>query len=138
VADGIITGQHPRAIDPHIAQEIQLCADVLSLAKRMTRERRLRNKIVDGIDFAEPVWDMLLDLYVAHSEGRWVSVSSLCIASGVPTSTALRKITKMEETGQLCRHLDPADKRRAYIALSDDVRLKMDKFLTAIVLGDRR
>jgi len=36
---------------------------------------------------ADPAWDMLLDLTAARAESRAVSVSSLCIAAGVPTTT---------------------------------------------------
>jgi hypothetical protein len=34
---------------------------------------------------------MLLELFAAHESGRCVSISSLCYASGVPPTTALRQ-----------------------------------------------
>jgi hypothetical protein len=34
--------------------------------------------------FKDPAWDILLDLYVARADGRGISVSSACIASGAP------------------------------------------------------
>src|SRR3546814_1843272 len=42
---------------------------------------------------SDPAWDMLLDLYLAAERNtRPVSISSLCIASAVPATTALRWI----------------------------------------------
>src|SRR3546814_1454123 len=45
---------------------------------------------LDSELFGEPAWDMLLDLYAAALEGRRLSVSSSCLAAGVPPTTALR------------------------------------------------
>ena len=69
--------------------------------------------------FADPAWDILLDLTAARAEGRRVSVTSLCIASGVPPTTALRWIGQMVDQGLLQREEDRIDRRRAFIALSD-------------------
>lgn len=86
--------------------------------RSVIRARRLRNQFFTGDLFADPAWDMLLDLFAADLEGRRVSVSSLCIAAAVPPTTALRWIGTMHESGLFERHADPADRRRAYIALS--------------------
>jgi DNA-binding MarR family transcriptional regulator len=62
---------------------------------------------------------MLLDLAAARLEGNRVSVSSLCIASAVPTTTALRWIRSLSEAGIFERRTDENDARRTWIALSD-------------------
>jgi len=62
---------------------------------------------------------MLLDLTAARAEQAKVSVTSLCIASGVPPTTALRWIGQMTEAGLLKRIEDETDRRRAFIALTD-------------------
>lgn len=82
------------------------------------RSRRLRSQFFAGELFADPAWDMLLDLFAAQLEQRRVSVSSLCIAAAVPPTTALRWIGTLHDAGLFERHADPADRRRAYIALS--------------------
>jgi len=69
--------------------------------------------------FADPAWDMLLDLTAAKAEHRRVSITSLCIASGVPPTTALRWIGQMVEAGLFERVEDESDRRRAFIQLSD-------------------
>src|SRR3546814_17984132 len=67
-------------------------------ARELLRFRRLRDRYFAGDLFADPAWDMLLDLYAARSQNSHpVSVSSLCIASSVPATTALRWIKAMEE-----------------------------------------
>ena len=89
------------------------------LIRRVIRQRQLRARFFDGDLFADPAWDILLDLTAARAEHLRVSVTSLCIASGVPPTTALRWIGQMTDTGLLLRVDDEADRRRAFIALSD-------------------
>lgn len=74
-----------------------------------------RNEALGAPVFRDPAWDMLLDLMVAEEEGRAVSVSGLCHAAGVPTTTALRHVERLEELGLIARAPDPADKRRFWI-----------------------
>ena len=89
------------------------------LVRRIIQHRQARTKFFDGDLFADPAWDMLLDLTAARAEHARVSVTSLCIASGVPPTTALRWIGQMTKAGLLDRVEDDADKRRAFVALSD-------------------
>lgn len=80
--------------------------------------RRLRSKYFEGKLFAEPAWDMLLDLFQSELAQRPVSVSSLCIASAVPATTALRWINTMMEAGLFNRRSDPHDSRRIFVELT--------------------
>lgn len=89
------------------------------MVRQVIANRQARARFFDPALFGDPAWDMLLDLTAAQSEGAQVSVTSLCIAAGVPATTALRWLTQMVETGIFIRVPDPADKRRAFIALSD-------------------
>lgn len=81
--------------------------------------RRLRDRFFSPDLFADPAWDILLDLAASRLEHRSVSVSSLCIAAAVPPTTALRWIRLMTEQQLLVRRADPADARRMFVALSD-------------------
>lgn len=87
--------------------------------RTVIRSRRLRGQYFASELFADPAWDMLLDLFAAELERRRVSVSSLCIAAAVPPTTALRWIGTLHDAGLFERHADPSDRRRAYIALSE-------------------
>jgi len=88
------------------------------LVRLLLRNREQRSKYFDPQLFADPAWDMLLDLTAARAEHKRVSVTSLCIASGVPATTALRWIALMVEQGLFVRVGDQTDRRRAFIELS--------------------
>lgn len=96
------------------------------------RGRRLRARFMgDGL-FADPAWDMLLDLFAATLEGMRVSVSSLCIAAAVPPTTALRWIATLAEAGLIERAPDPEDRRRAFLSLSARGSLGMRRYAAAL------
>lgn len=88
---------------------------VTQFAAGMRAIRLRRNELLGKPVFRDPAWDMLLDLVVAADESRAVSVSGLCHASGVPTTTALRHVERLETLGLLTRTPDPADKRRFWV-----------------------
>jgi DNA-binding MarR family transcriptional regulator len=69
--------------------------------------------------FGEPAWDMLLELFAAERLGKKFSVSGLCYCSGVPATTALRWIDRLEKVGWINREADEADRRRYWVRLSD-------------------
>ncbi|MCC2977256.1 winged helix DNA-binding protein [Sphingomonas sp. PL-96] len=103
-----------------------------SAIRGVIRARRLREQFFDAELFADPAWDMLLDLTVARLEQASVSVSSLCIAAAVPPTTALRWITTMIEAGLFERQDDPHDRRRAYVALTDRGFEGMQGYVAAV------
>jgi hypothetical protein len=102
-----------------------------SLVRALIRLRRMRSHYFIPELFADPAWDILLDLTAARLEGRLVAVSSLCIAAAVPATTALRWISQMTEQAILVRRPDPADGRRVFIGLSDGALAGMDAYLAA-------
>ena len=54
------------------------------LVREVIRARRVRARYFDETLFADPAWDMLLDLLQAEIAQHRVPVSSLCIAAAVP------------------------------------------------------
>jgi predicted transcriptional regulator len=87
--------------------------------------RKIRDRYFDPTLFADPAWDMLLDLFRAQLDQHRVSVTSLCIASNVPATTALRWIQNLNDAGLLTRVDDPTDGRRHFIELSATGRSAM-------------
>lgn len=87
--------------------------------KALLRARRMREQFLPADLFADPAWDMILDLMAARLAGQRVSVSSLCIAAAVPPTTALRWIRQLTDRGVFSRIDDPADGRRVFIELTD-------------------
>ena len=90
-----------------------------NMVRSLIRYRRLRDQFFSKDLFADPAWDMLLDLMAARLERSRVAVSSLCIAASVPATTALRWIRTLTEHGLFVRRADPEDGRRIFIDLSD-------------------
>ena len=102
------------------------------LVHRIMHQRRLREKFLGADLFADPAWDILLDLTAARVEHRRVSVTSLCIAAGVPPTTALRWIGQMIDSGLLVREQDDQDRRRAFIDLSEEGAAAMARYFAAL------
>ncbi len=92
---------------------------LLATTRGLIRTRRMRDQFFEGVLFADPAWDMLLDLFAARLERRRVAVSSLCIAAAVPPTTALRWIAMMSGRGLIERRPDPNDGRRMFLALGE-------------------
>lgn len=81
--------------------------------------------------FVDPAWDMLLDLFAARAEKSNISVSSACVASGVPASTALRWLSELERLGLVIRTRDERDGRRSFVRISDEAAIEMECWLNA-------
>jgi hypothetical protein len=80
--------------------------------------------------FGDPAWEMLLDLMLAKIEGRRVPVSSACIASGAPMSTALRLVGRLVDEGVLCKQPDLTDRRRHFLMIHHRFEVPLLKYLT--------
>lgn len=90
-----------------------------------------QNYFPDGL-FSDPAWDMLLDLTHARLTGKRVSVSSLCIASRVPATTALRRISDLVSEGLVTRIRDENDGRRVFVDLTDDGFSRMTAYIDTV------
>ena len=100
--------------------------------RSLIHKRRMRDQFFAQDLFADPAWDILLDLMAARMEGKHVSVSSLCIAAAVPATTALRWITGMTESGLLERRMDPNDARRVFIELSKNTISQLEQYFAKL------
>jgi DNA-binding MarR family transcriptional regulator len=102
-------------LSPNSSAEQRDRAALAEFAVRMRKLRMRRNEMIGAPLFRDPAWDMLLELFAAHESGRKVTVSSLCYASGVPPTTALRQLQRLEKHGLVTRHGDRKDNRRWYV-----------------------
>jgi hypothetical protein len=120
---------------PPVPADQQVTAEMV---RNLIRVRRLREQFFPRDLFADPAWDMLLDLMAARLEQSRVAVSSLCIAAAVPATTALRWIRTLSEQGLFVRRQDPEDGRRVFIELSDTAAEALNAyFYTASQMGVR-
>ncbi len=101
----------------------------LEFARRLIAERSSRFKHFDTHLFADPAWDIMLELFVAETENSEVPVTNLCYTSNVPDTTILRWIKLLCDQGLLVRHKDDVDKRRVLVHLSAHAREAMDLYV---------
>ncbi len=100
--------------------------------RTIIRARRLRSRFFSEELFADPAWDMLLDLLQAEIAQLRVPVSSLCIAASVPATTALRWIKTMTEQGLFVRRADPHDGRRVFVELAPAASDAMRRYFAEV------
>jgi DNA-binding MarR family transcriptional regulator len=127
-----LSDDEPELIAPTISAERQVETVDAVYIRRLIRARRLREQYLPGDLFADPAWDMLLDLMAARLEDNRVAVSSLCIAAAVPATTALRWIKALTDRGLLVRSADPQDGRRVYIELSEETARALGTYLRVL------
>ena len=96
--------------------------------RAVIRARRLRARFFANELFADPAWDMLLDLTQAEISQVRVPVSSLCIAAAVPATTALRWIKTLTDSGLLVRRADPHDGRRVFVEMAPNTSQAMRNY----------
>jgi DNA-binding MarR family transcriptional regulator len=100
--------------------------------RSVIRARRLRARYFRDELFADPAWDMLLDLLQAEIAQLRVPVSSLCIAAAVPATTALRWLKTMVSQGIFVRRADPHDGRRVFVELAPDASQALRRYFAEV------
>ena len=94
--------------------------DLAELARHYYNVRTLRERYLPEELLGEPLWDMLLDLFICHVERRKISVTSACLASRAPPTSALRYVKLLEEVGLVEREASSSDRRSAHLHLSTE------------------
>jgi hypothetical protein len=98
-------------------------ADTVDLADIIYSEikrRSMRHLYLSNTIFGEPAWDIVIDLFLSHLMHKNISVSSACLASNVPPTTALRHIVRLESRGMIMRVGDETDQRRVWLKLTPE------------------
>lgn len=90
------------------------------IAQSQIKARAARARHFRAALFADPAWDILLELFVAPHEGRRVSISAVGLAAGIPLSTAIRWIKALETDGLVEKEDDPLDARRTFLRLTEE------------------
>lgn len=82
---------------------------------------------IASIDAADLL--ILVDLYAQEIKGKTISVTSACLASLAPTTTALRAIDRLLPKGLIERFDDPLDRRRKLLRLTELGRERVRAYL---------
>jgi len=124
------SGAPVRSLEPLSAGDVPpLSADTV---RSVIRARRLRSRYFRNELFADPAWDMLLDLLQAEIAQLRVPVSSLCIAASVPATTALRWLKTMVSQGIFIRRADPHDGRRVFVELAPEASQALRRYFAEV------
>jgi len=119
-----------RTLEPLPAGDVPaVSADTV---RAVIRARRARTRYFREDLFADPAWDMLLDLLQAEIAQLRVPVSSLCIAASVPATTALRWLKTMVSQGIFVRRADPHDGRRVFVELAPDASQALRRYFAEV------
>lgn len=105
---------------------------VLAKAQAIYRFRRTRDDEFGPKLFSDPSWDMLLDLFIAAERGKKVSISSACIASSAPATTALRHLSALVKNGLVRRMISTLDGRVHWVELTPLGHGKLNSVLEAL------
>src|SRR5438270_8117027 len=100
--------------------------------RSVIRARRTRSRYFRDELFADPAWDMLLDLLQAEIAQLRVPVSSLCIAASVPATTALRWLKTLVSQGIFVRRADPHDGRRVFVELAPETSHALRRYFAEV------
>lgn len=111
------------------AEEKSEQGELVQFAQRLQRARQERDAYIPAAILGEPGWSLLLDLFVAHHEGRMVNSSGACFGAGLPQTTGLRWLDKLDLAGLIVRHPHPRDTRFVMIELSPEGLQRMTAVL---------
>lgn len=102
-----------------VAEPGMAALDARELAKQLLAQRMARFDYFPAELFHEPAWDMLLALFVAQEERRTMNVKTLVGSAHAPVTTSQRWIDHLHKLKLVDRVIDPLDRRRMEISLSD-------------------
>lgn len=102
------------------------------IARAIVAQIRSRQAYLPEVRCEDPEWLMLLELFIASGSGRQVTVSNLCAASGVPSTTALRHIGLLERNGLLIRTPAAKDRRISHVRLHERAQRRLQSYLSSI------
>lgn len=105
--------------------------------RAILKMRRNRARFFKADLFADPAWDLLLELFAAELGQQRITVTSACHGAAVPATTALRWIGQLESQGLLGRRPDPMDARRQFLMLSHDGLEAMNAYFKTVPPGAR-
>jgi len=102
------------------AQPLSMVPDTVlaGLAAQELRCRSRRSRHLPSALFGGGGWEILLELFISEQSGGRTSLSSVCVASQVAKTTAIRYIAFMVADGLVQRVQDPGSLRNKAISLT--------------------
>jgi DNA-binding MarR family transcriptional regulator len=116
-------------------QRSLVAADTGEIVSQIIRARQTRATFFGSELFADPAWDIMLELFLAQLTQRKIASSDLGVITPVPMSTALRWIEKLADGGWIRRRPDPSDHRRIFVELSARGSAAMQAWIDKLTEG---
>jgi DNA-binding MarR family transcriptional regulator len=135
--EGVVNADGQETMDTAPQGRDRLHLPPPTMIRGLIARRKLRCRYLDPDLFADPAWDMMLDLAAAEGENERISVTSLCLASGVAPTTALRWIAHLVEKGLVTRTEDSLDRRRVFVSLTSKSRMALARYFSDVRTGDK-
>lgn len=107
-------------------------AQPMNSARALKRARALRNDYFDADLFADPAWEILLELYVCSVTQQRIAVSKIAFVLNIPSTTVLRWVATLVDRGLIIRSPDPTDGRRTWASLSSLGLQKMETYFATL------
>ena len=104
-----------------------------AMAERLYQERRRREDYFPPGLFGEPAWDLILALFMAREEGRWLSVAEAYEAAAVKPAAGRRLIARLERSGMVARIRGQEDRRKRYVQLTANASERLTDYLTRLL-----
>lgn len=105
---------------------------LLSVARKVMRDRQLRTEYFNRAMFGETAWDILLMLYDTDSAGPRQTQATLVKRLAMPASTIQRWLDYLVKERLVRRDPHPTDRRTAFFTLLDKGRNALENYLAAI------
>ena len=100
-----------------------------AVAERLYAERRKRDEYFPPSLFGEPAWDLLLALFIAHDDGRHVSLSEAYDAAKIDPRSGPTLIEKLVAAGLVTR----SHNRGNAILLTDHGMDRLNDYLADLI-----
>ena len=100
-----------------------------AVAERLYAERRRRDEYFPAALFGEPAWDLLLALFIAHDEGRHVSLQEAYSAAKVDPRDGPALVDRLVDAGLVSR----SHNRWNAILLTDQGMDRLGDYLADLV-----
>lgn len=125
-------GRVAEASEPKPAGDVPSEAMLVERANAVLADRRMRRQFLPEELFHEPAWDMLLALFVSRDDRAPMNIKALVSMSDAPVTTSQRWIEHLHKLKLIDRVIDPTDRRRVEISLSDSGEQAMRSYLRAL------
>jgi hypothetical protein len=124
-------GRGGAVTDPSPDEE-EMARRALARCDQLQHERSAVGQHLGFLLCADPVLDMILELYCAFARGYELSLSSLGAMANVPPTTAARNIRVMEGRGLIEQRDDRNDGRRTLVRLTGPAVLTLQAMFAAM------